>query len=189
MGCTVSFFGWKGKLKAGNIWTAFPAVASAFLELCQICHKRHFRRLSNLLCSCMKRTVQCQQWIQQGKSCSPNSAKLFFQQCKAIENIPPYRGCSLSAHSSCSQSSLFGASVSTEHQGCHLHLPGDGPRTKDNHGSHCGQRFARLSTHVMSWSTVAANKTVKQDTNWGLKIHQTFTTDIVQFIYQKSRNE
>ena len=26
---------------------------------------------------------------------------------------------------------LFGATVSTEHQGCHLHPPGDGPRTKD----------------------------------------------------------
>ena len=35
----------------------------------------HLRRLSNLLCSCMKRTVQWQQWMQQGKSCSPNDAK------------------------------------------------------------------------------------------------------------------
>ena len=35
----------------------------------------HLRRLSNLLCSCMKRTVQWQQWMQQGKSCSPSDAK------------------------------------------------------------------------------------------------------------------
>ena len=35
----------------------------------------HLRRLSNLLCSCMKRTVQWQQWMQQGKSCSPNEEK------------------------------------------------------------------------------------------------------------------
>ena len=35
----------------------------------------HLRRLSNLLCSCMKRTVQWQQWMQQGKSCSPKDAK------------------------------------------------------------------------------------------------------------------
>ena len=35
----------------------------------------HLRRLSNLLCLCMKRTVQWQQWMQQGKSCSLNNAK------------------------------------------------------------------------------------------------------------------
>ena len=35
----------------------------------------HLRSLSNLLCSCMKRTVQWQQWMQQGKSCSPNDTK------------------------------------------------------------------------------------------------------------------
>ena len=35
----------------------------------------HLRSLSNLLCSCIKRTVQWQQWMQQGKSCSPNDAK------------------------------------------------------------------------------------------------------------------
>ena len=30
---TVSFFGWKGKLKARNTWNAFPTVALAFLEV------------------------------------------------------------------------------------------------------------------------------------------------------------
>ena len=35
----------------------------------------HLRKLSNLLCSFMKRTVQWQQWMQHGKSYSPNDAK------------------------------------------------------------------------------------------------------------------
>ena len=60
-------------------------------------------------------------------------------------------------------SNCFGASVSTEHQGRHLHPPGDGPKTKDNHGSRYGQHFARLMTRARSCSTVAVNKAVKQD--------------------------
>ena len=35
--------------------------------------------------------------------------------------------------------------------------------TKDNHGSHYGQHFVRLRTRTTSRSTVASNKTVKQD--------------------------
>ena len=76
----------------------------------------------------------------------------------------PYTGCSSSAHSTCSlPSNCFGASVSTEHQGCHLHPPGDGPKTKDNHGSRYGEHFVRLMTRATSWSIVAANKAVKQE--------------------------
>ena len=48
--------------------------------------------------------------------------------------------------------------ISTEHQGCHLHPPGDGPRTKDNHGSHYGQHFVRLRTRTTSWSTVSCKQ-------------------------------
>ena len=66
--------------------------------------------------------------------------KLFSQRCKAINTY-----------------------ISTEHQGCHLHPPGDGPRTKDNHGSHYVRHFVRLRTRTTSRSTVAANKAVKQD--------------------------
>ena len=35
--------------------------------------------------------------------------------------------------------------------------------TKDIHGSHYGRHFVRLRTRTTSWSTVAANKAVKQD--------------------------
>ena len=66
--------------------------------------------------------------------------KLFSQRCKAINTC-----------------------ISTEHQGCHLRPPGDGPRAKDNHGSHYGQHFVRLRTRTTSLCTVASNKTVKQD--------------------------
>ena len=85
---TISFFGWKGKLKTSNTWTTFPTVASAFFFFFflknvvlrqQICHKRHLRRLSNLLCSCMK------------KKCSDDSEcskqRPSSQQCKAINTL------------------------------------------------------------------------------------------------------
>ena len=118
----------------------------------------HLRKLSNLLCSCTKRTLQWQKWMKQGKSCFPNDAK-------PSRTFPLHRMLfhSLPAHPTCSLSSMFGASVSTEHQGCHLHPPGDGPSVKDNHGSHYGQHFVRLRTCAMNWSTVpvAANKAVK----------------------------
>ena len=83
----------------------------------------------------------------------------------------PYTGCPSSAHSTCSVSSnCFGVIVSTEHQGCHLQPSGDGPRMKDNHGSHYGQHFVRH--HATSWSMVAANKIVKQDTSVQLPTFQ-----------------
>ena len=64
--------------------------------------------------------------------------KLFSQRCKAINTY-----------------------ISTEHQGCYVRPPGDGPKTKDNHRSHYGQHFVRLRTRARSWSTVAGNKAVK----------------------------
>ena len=49
---------------------------------------------------------------------------------------------------------LFGANVFTEHQGCHLHPPAGGSRTKDNDGGfHHGQHFARLRTRPTSSSS------------------------------------
>ena len=103
----------------------------------QICHKMHLRRLSNLLCSRVKRTVQWQQWMQQGKSCYPNDAK-------PSRTFPLHRMLFVSTLYVQPIKHLFGANVSTEHQSCHLHPPGDEPRTKDNHESHYGQHFVRL---------------------------------------------
>ena len=43
--------------------------------------------LSNLMCSCTKRTVQWQQWMQQGKSCSPNdqsSQHIYFHRAPRL---------------------------------------------------------------------------------------------------------
>ena len=121
-GCdTVSFFGWKGKLKALNTWTAFPTVASAFLEL--------GTKKANLSQEAFEKTEQFVVFMHEKKSTvtTVTRQKLFSQRCKAINTY-----------------------ISTEHQGCHLHPPGDGPRTKDNHGSHYGQHFARLRTRTTS---------------------------------------
>ena len=141
-GCdTVSFFGWKGKLKAWNTWTAFPTVTSASLEL--------GTGTANLSQEAFEKIEQFVVFMHEKKSTvtTVNAAKqkLFSQGCKAIN---PY--------------------ISTEHQCCHLRPPGDGPKTKDNYGSHYGQHFARLRTRTTNWSTVAANKAVKQDANMQL---------------------
>ena len=63
--------------------------------------------------------------------------KLFSQRCKTINTY-----------------------ISTVHQGCHLHPPGDGPRTTMETTMDI---FVRLRTRTTSLCTVAANKTVKQD--------------------------
>ena len=112
----------------------------------QICHKMHFRRL-RLCCVHV--------WKD---SYSDNRETLFSQRCKAIENIPPSQECTSSPHStSAYQAFVWGqANVFTEHHG-------DRSRTRNNHGSHYGQHFARLWTRATSWSTVVANKAVKQN--------------------------
>ena len=131
---TVSFCGRKGKLKAHGLHS--QQRRQLFLNMVlrkQICQMMHLRRLSNLLCPCMKRTVQWQQWMQQGKSCSPNDAK-------PSRTFPLHRMPFVSTLYMQRIKQLFGARVSTEHQDCHFHPPGDGSRTKGNHGSnHYGQ--------------------------------------------------
>ena len=118
---TVSFFGWKGKLKARNTWTAFPTVMLAFFEL--------GTETANLSQEAFEKIEQFVVFMHKKKNTvtTVNAAKLFSQQCKAINTY-----------------------ISTEHQGCHLHPPGDGPRTKDNHGSRYGQHFVRLRTRTTS---------------------------------------
>ena len=113
-----------------------PSVASAFLEL--------GTKKANLSQEAFEKIEQFVVFMHEKKSTvtTVNAArqKLFSQRCKAINTY-----------------------ISTEHQGCHLHPPGDGPRTKDNHGSHYVRHFVRLRTRTTSRSTVAANKAVKQD--------------------------
>ena len=113
----------------------------------------HLRRFSNLFCSCMKRTVQWQQWMQQGKSCSPNDAK-------------PSRTFPTVTHDALRQHTLRAAYQAFVWGQC-LHraprLPPPSGWTKDE-----GQPWKPLwttlrQTRATSWSTVAANKAVKQD--------------------------
>ena len=76
--------------------------------------------------------------MQQGKSCSPNDAK-------PLRTFPLHRMLFVSTLYMQCIKQLFGASVSTEHQGCHFHPPWGGSRTKGNHGSnHYGQQAEDL---------------------------------------------
>ena len=77
---TVSFFGWKGKLKARNIWTAFPTVMLAFFEL--------GTETANLSQEAFEKIEQFVVFMHEKKSTvtTVNAArqKLFSQGCKAI---------------------------------------------------------------------------------------------------------
>ena len=116
---TVSFFGWKGNLKARNTWNAFPTVALAFLEL--------GTEKANLSQDAFEKLDQFVVFMYEKNRAvtTVNAArqKLFSQRCKAINtHIYIY---------------IY---ISTDHQGCHLHPPGDGPRitmeaTMDNTSS------------------------------------------------------
>ena len=93
---------WKEKLKAWNTWTAFPTAALAFLEV--------GTEKANLSQDAFEKIEQFVVFMYEKNSAvtTVNAAwqKLFSQWCKAINTY-----------------------ISTEHQGCHLHQPGDGPRT------------------------------------------------------------
>ena len=74
--------------------------------------------------------------MRQGKKCFLNDAKL-------SKTFPLHRMLFVSTLYVQPVKHFGGTSVSTEHQSCHLHLPGDGSRTKDNHESHHGQQTLR----------------------------------------------
>ena len=80
----VSFFDWKGKLKAWITWTAFPTVTSAFLEF--------GTEKANLSQDAFEKIEQFVVFMYEKNSTATtvNAArqKLFSQRCKAIENIP-----------------------------------------------------------------------------------------------------
>ena len=110
----------------------------------------HVRRLSNLLSSRMKNTVTTVNAARQ--NCSPNDANIIDPQdvlhqhtLRAAYQAFVWRQCLHRAQRCPSPSTCWW------------------PRTKDNHGSQYGQHFVRLRIRATSRSTVASNKTVKQD--------------------------
>ena len=136
-GCdTVSFFGWKGKLKAWNTWTAFPTVTSAFLEL--------DTEKANLSQDAFEKVQQFVVFMYKNNytATTVNAVRpnIFSQRCK---DIALRQNTLVAAY----HAFVWGQCLQ-EHQSCHLHPPGDGPRTKDDRGSHCGQHFARLRTRA-----------------------------------------
>ena len=85
-GCdTVSFFSGKGKVKAWETWMLYPEVTSAFLELIS-----DSKALSEDCFSKIERFVVLM-YEKNSTMTSVNEARqrLFSQQCRSIENIPP----------------------------------------------------------------------------------------------------